>query len=142
MNLKDQSLSKTERLRRKADFDRVFKKGKSIVDPFFVVLYVKNSLPFSRIGVSIKRKFGKAHVRNRLRRLVKEVYRTNKSVLPAGYDILFIARKDLSDLFKEREVGYFGIMLVIKRIAEKIGETSDEKDTTVSNRFLQKKDLT
>ena len=142
MNLKDQSLSKTERLRRKADFDRVFKKGKSIVDPFFVVLYVKNSLPFSRIGISIKRKFGKAHVRNRLRRLVKEVYRTNKSVLPAGYDILFIARKDLSDLFKEREVGYFGIMLVIKRIAEKIGETSDEKDTTVSNRFLQKKDLT
>lgn len=142
MNLKDQSLSKTERLRRKADFDRVFKKGKSIVDPFFVVLYVKNSLPFSRIGVSIKRKFGKAHVRNRLRRLVKEVYRTNKSVLPAGYDILFIARKDLSDLFKEREVGYFGIMLVIKRIAEKIGETSDEKDTNVSNRFLQKKDLT
>ncbi|WP_367361746.1 ribonuclease P protein component [Mesotoga sp.] len=142
MNLKDQSLSKTERLRRKADFDRVFKKGKSIVDPFFVVLYVKNSLPFSRIGVSIKRKFGKAHVRNRLRRLVKEVYRTNKSVLPAGYDILFIARKDLSDLFKEREVGYFDIMLVIKRIAEKIGETSDEKDTTVSNRFLQKKDLT
>jgi ribonuclease P protein component len=142
VNLKDQSLSKTERLRRKADFDRVFKKGKSIVDPFFVVLYVKNSLPFSRIGVSIKRKFGKAHVRNRLRRLVKEVYRTNKSVLPAGYDILFIARKDLSDLFKEREVGYFGIMLVIKRIAEKIGETSDEKDTTVSNRFLQKKDLT
>jgi len=142
VNLKDQSLSKTERLRRKADFDRVFKKGKSIVDSFFVVLYVKNSLPFSRIGVSIKRKFGKAHVRNRLRRLVKEVYRTNKSVLPAGYDILFIARKDLSDLFKEREVGYFGIMLVIKRIAEKIGETSDEKDTTVSNRFLQKKDLT
>jgi len=142
VNLKDQSLSKTERLRRKADFDRVFKKGKSIVDSFFVVLYVKNSLPFSRIGVSIKRKFGKAHVRNRLRRLVKEVYRTNKSVFPAGYDILFIARKDLSDLFKEREVGYFGIMLVIKRIAEKIGETSDEKDTTVSNRFLQKKDLT
>ncbi|MBN2220195.1 MAG: ribonuclease P protein component [Kosmotogaceae bacterium] len=141
MNLRDQSLSKTERLRRKADFDRVFKKGKSIVDPFFVVLYIKSGLPFSRIGVSIKRKFGKAHLRNRLRRLVKEVYRTNKPVFPEGYDILFIARKDLSDLFKKRKVGYFDIAQVIKRIAEKIGETSDEKDTAVSDRFLQKKDL-
>jgi ribonuclease P protein component len=117
VNLKDQSLSKTERLRRKADFDRVFKKGKSIVDPFFVVLYVKNSLPFSRIGVSIKRKFGKAHVRNRLRRLVKEVYRTNKSVLPAGYDILFHARKEYLTCLKEREL-VLCIMHVINEIAE------------------------
>jgi len=142
VNRKDQSLSKNERLRRKADFDRVFKKGKSIVDPFFVVLYVKNGLPFSRIGVSIKRKFGKANLRNRLRRLVKEVYRTNKSAFPNGYDILFIARKDLSDLFKKSKVGYIDMVPVVIRIAEKIGETSDEKDTAVSDRFLQEKDLT
>ncbi|MGC9321375.1 MAG: ribonuclease P protein component [Kosmotogaceae bacterium] len=142
MNLKDQSLSKNERLRRKADFDRVFKKGKSIVDPFFVVLYVKNGLPFSRIGVSIKRKFGKANLRNRLRRLVKEVYRTNKSAFPNGYDILFIARKDLSDLFKKRKVVFIDMVPVVIRIAEKIGETSDEKDTAVSDRFLQEEDLT
>jgi ribonuclease P protein component len=132
----DQSLKKTEIIRRKADFDRVFKKGKSIVDPFFVALFVQNGLPFSRIGVSVKRKFGRATLRNRLRRLVKEVYRTGKEDFPRGYDILFIARKDLSDLFRRREVSFFEIQRVLRRIANKIGEMPDEKDCTFPDRFL------
>ncbi len=136
MNSQEQSLKKDERLRRKADFDRVFKKGKSVVDPFFIVLYVQNCLPFSRIGLSVKRKFGKAHVRNRLRRLVKEVYRTAKSDFPEGYDILFIARKDLSDLFKRKPVTFFDVEKILKRIARTIGDKSDEKDRTYNDRFL------
>ncbi len=84
----------------------------------------------------MKRKFGKAHVRNRLRRLVKEVYRTAKSDFPEGYDILFIARKDLSDLFKRKPVTFFDVEKILKRIARTIGDKSDEKDRTYNDRFL------
>lgn len=136
MSSSGQSLQKNERLRRKADFDRVFKRGKSIIDPFFVVLLIRNGLPFSRIGISVKRKFGKANLRNRLRRLVKEIYRTNKSAFPKGYDILFIARKDLSDLFKRRTVGFSNLEKTLKRIAKTIGETSNEENRTFPDRFL------
>ena len=59
MKSEDQSLKKTEIIRRKADFDRVFKKGKSIVDPFFVALFVQNSQLFSyrQISASSARRF-------------------------------------------------------------------------------------
>lgn len=118
----DQRLTRNERLRRKADFDRVFKQGNVVQDNFFVVLYIKNGLPFSRIGVSVKKKFGKAHDRNRLRRIVKEIFRKNKSAFQPGYDILVFARKELSDSFKNGEADYHSLsdhlLGLLSRIAE------------------------
>ncbi|AKI98053.1 ribonuclease P protein component [Kosmotoga pacifica] len=119
-------LKKEERLRKKADFDRVFRYGDAIQDPFFVVIYIKNGLPFSRIGISVRKKFGKAHVRNRLRRLVKEIFRRHKAVFPKGYDILFIARKELSDSFKRREADYYFLCERLLKIARRIDEKQEK----------------
>ncbi|OAA30070.1 ribonuclease P [Kosmotoga arenicorallina S304] len=126
-------LKREERLRKKADFDRVFRQGDVIQDPFFVVIYIKNSLPFSRIGISVKKKFGKAHDRNRLRRLVKEVFRRNKAVFPKGYDILFIARKDLSDSFKCNKVDYHMLCERLLRIARRIDEKQGKNENCKNN---------
>ncbi|MFO7882227.1 MAG: ribonuclease P protein component [Kosmotogaceae bacterium] len=103
------TLKKTELIRKKADFKRVLANGTVIEDKFFITFVIYNGLPFSRIGISIRKKFGNAVKRNRLKRLVKEVYRTRKLLFPSGYDILFIARRQLSDAFKERPLGYVDI---------------------------------
>lgn len=43
--------------------------------------------PFSRLGMTVTRRYGKAHDRNRFKRLVREAFRLSYSVLPSGLDL-------------------------------------------------------
>ncbi len=112
--------------------------GMVIENSFFITFVIRNSLPFSRIGISIRKRFGSAVKRNRLKRLIKEVYRTRKILFPAGYDILFIARRDLSDAFKEYSLGYKDIERKILNITvNKMKRVNEyESSDTKSNFFL------
>lgn len=84
--MKKYSLSKKERIVSKKLFDTIYKNGliffsneKKIKAIF---LFEKNSeKPFVRISVAISKKAGSAVWRNRIKRLIKESYRLNKSVL-------------------------------------------------------------
>ncbi len=62
----------------------------------FTVLFIKNDLQLSRLGIIVKRKFGKAHDRNRIKRWIREVFRNYKFKLNGNYDIVVIPRKTLS----------------------------------------------
>ncbi len=88
----DQRLPKQERLALQRDIDRVFREGWSVSDPFLVIRAVENGLPFSRLGVMVGRKHGKAVRRNRIKRWVREAYRRNKAELPVGLDIVVVPR--------------------------------------------------
>lgn len=92
------SFPRWEKLRLKRDFDRVFREGKSIQSNFFTVIYVKNDLDFNRIAIVVKRKLGKAHDRNKIKRWIREAYRTMKPELSKGFDIVVIPRKTLSEV--------------------------------------------
>jgi ribonuclease P protein component len=87
------SLSREERLRRQADFRRVYDRRCSASNELLLVYGCKNGLPFSRVGLSVSRKWGKAHVRNRVRRLYREAFRLSKENLPAGLDFILIPRR-------------------------------------------------
>jgi len=97
----DQTFRKKERLRLRKDFDRVFKEGKVVQNDYLVMLYRKNGLGYSRIGIVVKRRFGKAHDRNRIKRWIREIYRRWKMEFPKGYDYVFLTRKKLSDEFED-----------------------------------------
>lgn len=86
-------LSRDERLRRQRDFQRVFDRRCSAADEWLIVYGCPNDLPFSRLGMAVSRKHGKAHVRNRIRRLFREAFRLNKEKLPAGLDLILIPRQ-------------------------------------------------
>ena len=68
----------------------VYKSGKAWVDNLVVMKALSNELEFSRCGFSVAKDVGKAVVRNRVRRLLREVVRIT-SIKP-GWDIVFIAR--------------------------------------------------
>lgn len=64
----------------------------------FLVLYArKNRTGTSRIGFTVSKKLGKAHIRNRVRRRLREVYRLNEAAFQPGWDIVVVARSKAVD---------------------------------------------
>ncbi len=58
-----------------------------------LVLYArKNRTGGNRIGVTVSKKLGKAHIRNRVRRRIREAYRLNEDRFSPGWDIVLVAR--------------------------------------------------
>ena len=58
-----------------------------------LVLYArKNRTATNRVGITVSKKLGKANVRNRVRRRLREVYRLNEEKFQPGWDIVVVAR--------------------------------------------------
>ena len=89
-------------LRKEADFDNVYKRGRSVGDKYVVVFYIKNHRDINRTcflaskKVGLFLKVGNSVRRNRARRLMRESYRLFKDRLPAGYDVIIIARNTIT----------------------------------------------
>ncbi len=81
-----------EHLRRPADFQRVYDRRRSVSDAWLIVYACENGLPHLRLGLSVSRKVGPAHHRNRLRRLYREAFRLTRHLMPAGLDLVLIPR--------------------------------------------------
>ena len=64
----------------------------------YLVLYArKNRLDRNRVGITVSKKLGKAHIRNRVRRRFREVYRLNEDACLPGWDIVIVARSRAID---------------------------------------------
>ena len=83
-------------LRKKTDFDSIYKRGKSVGDRYVVLFYRQNGLPYNRTGFLASKKVGNSVARNRARRLMKESYRHLLDRLPVGYDFNIKARNTIS----------------------------------------------
>jgi ribonuclease P protein component len=79
-----------ERLKKRDDITRVFKKGRSVTCPGAKLFYFNNGLPHNRIAFTFARKYGNAVERNRARRLGKEAYRLLKRDVETGYDLVLL----------------------------------------------------
>lgn len=59
----------------------------------YLVLYCRpNHTSKNRVGITVSKKLGKAVIRNRVRRRLREVYRLNEGLFAPGYDIVIVAR--------------------------------------------------
>lgn len=97
-----------ESIKKGRDFKKVYSYGRSYSTRNLVLYYHPNKLKKNRFGFSISKKIGKAVVRNKLRRRLKEIIRLNSN-LKEGYDLIFIARRQVIKLdYKglERDVLY------------------------------------
>ena len=64
----------------------------------YLVLYARrNHAGCNRVGITVSKKLGKAHIRNRIRRRVREVYRLNEAAFAPGWDIVVVVRSRAID---------------------------------------------
>ena len=64
----------------------------------YLVLYARpNRLQQNRVGITVSKKLGKAHIRNRTRRRLREVYRLHEAQFRPGWDIVVVARSKAVD---------------------------------------------
>jgi ribonuclease P protein component len=84
------SLTKEERLRSRRDIGGVFRHGTTYKCRGMILKVRPNEVGHNRIVVAPPRKAGSAVVRNRLRRIGTEAYRTQKELFACGYDCAII----------------------------------------------------
>jgi ribonuclease P protein component len=111
-----------EHLKRPADFRRVYDRRRSVADSWLIIYACENDLPHLRLGLSVSRKFGKAHQRNRLRRLYREAFRLTRHEMPAGLDLVLIPRKPEQPSLEELKRS---VPRLVRQAARKIGQDRD-----------------
>jgi ribonuclease P protein component len=85
-------LPKRYRLRRREDFVRVRRFGRSSGNPLLALYVLRTRSPEVRVGFSVSKRVGKATVRNRVKRLLREAVRHQLPAIRPGQDLVFIAR--------------------------------------------------
>jgi len=112
--VKKEGLSKKERLTLNRDFERVFKEGKKIwIGKCLLIIYIPNNLGYRRLGLVVSSKLGKACERNRVKRLLREVFRKNKELFPESSDLVIIPHPNIKDM------DYWKILEILKTYLSK-----------------------
>ncbi|GHT51204.1 hypothetical protein AGMMS49990_05050 [Endomicrobiia bacterium] len=89
-----------ERLHAQRDFNKVFKNGLRLENKSIRILAYKRNdmLKTRRLGLVTSKKVGTAVARNRTKRRLREIFRTNKHLLEPGLDLIFVSKPETSSL--------------------------------------------
>ncbi len=115
----DQSLPKERRLRKRAEFQQVYQEGVRIPGRYFALFFRQTDADaLGRFGLTVSRKVGKAVVRTRVKRLLRESMRQSWDRLPAGSEAVFHAWPAIS----EAELG--AVQSEVRRALDKAARRS------------------
>ena len=84
------SLTKKEILRKKSDLKRIFASGSNCKSRGAKILFLQNSLSYNRFAVTLVRKYGNSVERNYSKRVLREVYRSEKNNIKGCFDIVIV----------------------------------------------------
>ena len=79
-------------LKENRDFRRIYNRGRSFASPLLVSYVMKNRVGSVRVGITTGKKVGKAVLRSRARRGIREAYRALAEEISPGFDLVFVAR--------------------------------------------------
>ncbi|MDD6485192.1 MAG: ribonuclease P protein component [Clostridiales bacterium] len=85
-------MKNTNSLKLNKDFRRLYRRGKSFAGGYVVVYAAKNKTAQNRLGLTVSKSVGKAVMRNRTKRLIRESYAHLEDGLVQGMDFIIVAR--------------------------------------------------
>jgi len=110
------------RIRRGADFQRAYGKRCAVSDGNLLIFGCENGLPYPRLGLSVSKRLGKAVVRNRWKRILREAFRLHRERLPVGIDLVIVPRESgTPDLDRAAA----SLRRLAPRLAKKLGRLHD-----------------
>lgn len=93
-----EGLCREDRIRRRSEFRRIQSGGRRVHTPHFIIVLSPRDQDGRRLGVTVTRKVANAVGRNRVKRLVREVFRRNRACFPEPCDIVVIAKRGAPEL--------------------------------------------
>ncbi|CCB89714.1 ribonuclease P protein component [Simkania negevensis] len=115
--------SRFQRLLSRQDFRETYDDGKRYVGTKILAHYRMGKQTHSRLGITISRKWGKAHKRNRFKRIVREAYRQIYPELPSHLELNIHPRHHFEELSSNE------VASELKRLVKKIGDETQSKST-------------
>jgi ribonuclease P protein component len=97
-NMENNTFKKNERIRKRKEYLTIYKQGARSYSDHFTVIVCRNESGDRRLGITVSKKVGNAVKRNRIKRLIREFFRLNKSGFADSQDIVIMAKRDIPDL--------------------------------------------
>ena len=113
-------MKKREIIQKEKEFTEIINNCHYKKNNYFVIYYRKNK-EYNRFGISVPKKTGKANIRNKIKRRIKNILDHNQNYVHSSYDYVIIIRKRLIELtYKETEEQLINLIA-------KIGEKNEAK---------------
>ena len=112
-------MKKKEILKKNEDFATIINQGKKEKNEYYSIFYKKS--PTNLFGISIPTKTGKAVIRNKIKRQIKNIIDNYKKYIQTTYDYVIIVKRSIIDLtYKQKEEQLMKLM-------HKIGENNEKR---------------
>ena len=117
-------MEKTIKLKKNYEFNNTFKRGKYFCGNYIESFYIKNNKNINYFGIAISSKICNAVKRNRIKRVIREVYKDLEKKITIGNTFVFLWKKKVD----VENCNYKNIFEDMIKIFKKMGIFIDEKD--------------
>lgn len=96
--MQNHTFRKHEKIRKRKEFLKIYDEGVRDYSEHFTIIVNRNETGAKRLGITVSKKVGNAVNRNRIKRLIREFFRLNKSGFAHGRDTIVIVKRDIPKL--------------------------------------------